>query len=104
MWFVSDQVGFISFRWEQINGLKAPNFYRTADGGATWQRVDLPMGEVTTENGYAGMHVTALDFADSQTGTVTVEMYPSGQEDDLACAFATADGGQTWTAVDAGPL
>ena len=104
MWFVSDQVGFISFRWEQINGLKAPNFYRTADGGATWQRVDLPMGEVTTENGYAGMHVTALDFADSQNGTVTVEMYRSGEEINLTCAFATADGGQTWTAVDAGPL
>ena len=104
MWFVSDEVGFIAFRWEQINGLKAPNLYRTADGGTTWQRVDLPMGEFTTENGYAGMHVTALEFIDSQNGTVTVGMYRDGQEDGLTCAFATADGGETWTAVDAGPL
>ena len=103
MCFVSDQVGFISFRWEQINGYRAPNLYRTADGGATWQRVDLPMGEFTTENGYAGMHVTALEFIDSQNGALTVGMYYNGEEDGLTCAFATADGGQTWTAVDAGP-
>ena len=103
MWFVSDEVGFIAFRWEQVNGLRAPNFYRTADGGATWQRVDLPMGEFTTENGYAGMHVTALEFIDSQNGTVTVGMYRDGQEDGLTCAFATADGGLTWTALGSRP-
>ena len=101
MCFVSDQVGFISFRWEQINGYRAPNLYRTADGGATWQRVELPMGDITTDNGYSGMHITAMEFSDARTGAVTVEFYAGGTEEALSCSFSTADGGLTWTALGA---
>ena len=103
MCFVSDQVGFISFRWEQINGYRAPNLYRTADGGATWQRAELPMGDITTDNGYSGMHITAMEFSDARTGAVTVEFYAGGTEEALSCSFSTADGGLTWTALGSRP-
>lgn len=99
MVFVSRDEGFVSFRFEELNGCCAPNLYRTEDGGVTWRRVELPMGDITTENGYSGMHVTAIEFEDKQNGTVTVGMYGDGQEGALSCAFVTSDGGRTWGAI-----
>lgn len=99
MVFISQNVGYVSFRFEEINGCCAPNLYRTEDGGVTWQRVELPMGDITTENGYTGIHVAAIEFEDKQNGTITVSMYYDGQENALSCAFVTSDGGRTWGAI-----
>lgn len=100
MVFISREVGFVSFRYE---GFSDPNLYRTEDGGVTWQRVDLPMGGVTTENSYGGIHVTAIAFEDERNGSVTVSMYyDGGQEDTLSCVFVTSDGGRTWAAITSG--
>lgn len=103
MVFASRDVGFVSFRYEGLNGYPDPNLYRTEDGGATWQRITLPMGDITTENGYSGIHVTAIMFEDEQNGSVTVSMYyDGGQADALSCVFVTGDGGRTWAAVTSG--
>lgn len=100
MVFISRDVGFVSFRYE---GFSDPNLYRTEDGGITWHRVDLPMGGITAENGYGGIHVTAIEFEDELNGSVTVSMYYDGsQEDTLSCVFVTSDGGRTWAAVTSG--
>lgn len=106
MVFVSRDVGFVSFRYEGLAGYPDPNLYRTEDGGATWRRVALPMGDITTENGYSGIHVSAITFEDEQNGSVTVSMYyDGGQADALSCVFVTGDGGRTWAAVaSGGPL
>ena len=61
------------------------------------------MGDITTENGYSGIHVTAIMFEDEQNGSVTVSMYyDGGQADALSCVFVTGDGGRTWAAVTSG--
>ncbi|WP_295588241.1 hypothetical protein, partial [uncultured Oscillibacter sp.] len=103
MVFVSRDVGFLSFRYEGLDGYPDPNLYRTEDGGATWQRIALPMGDITTGNGYSGIHVTAMEFEDGLNGSVTVSMdQDGGQADALSCVFVTGDGGRTWAAVTSG--
>lgn len=104
MLFLSGEVGFLSFRFEEINGLRSPNFYRTEDGGATWERVELPMMDVTTDSGYTGMHVTAMEFSDDRRGVVTVSMarWDDSTADTLSCLFVTGDGGRTWGTVTSG--
>ncbi len=104
MLFVSRDVGFVSFRFEEINGLHAPNLYRTADGGRTWARVELPMGDITTGSGYSGMHVTDMTFEDASNGSVTMGMHYNGTEGSLSCVFTTTDGGETWSAVSTQPM
>lgn len=99
MVFINRDVGFLSFRFEELNGYFAPNLYRTEDGGVTWQRVDLPMGDITTKNGYSRIHVTAIKFENERNGTITVSMYDNSQKDTLSCAFVTNDSGRTWSAI-----
>ena len=101
MLFVSRDVGFVSFRFEFAE--TAPDLFRTADGGETWQRVTLPMGDISAENGYTGMHVTDIAFEDKKNGAITVSMaYGGGAADSLSCLFTTTDGGETWSAVTSG--
>lgn len=100
MLFISRDVGFVSFRYE--NAETAPDLFRTADGGRTWQRVELPMGDITDESGYSGMHVTEIAFEDENSGTLTVGMNHSGTSSDLSVRFTTTDGGETWWAVTSG--
>ncbi len=94
--FVSADVGFVSFRYE----IDDPMLLRTGDGGRTWQRVALPMGDVTYENGYGGIHVTEIEFTDENNGRVTVSMNYKGT--DLSSWFFTEDGGLTWGTVSTG--
>ncbi|HUF36949.1 MAG TPA: glycoside hydrolase domain-containing protein [Anaerolineales bacterium] len=54
--------------------------YASADGGATWERRDHPLGEPVV-------------FSDAQNGWTSGG--PAGVQ-----AFRTADGGRTWNAVD----
>ena len=100
MLFISRNVGFVSFRYE--NDETAPDLFRTADGGKTWQRVVLPMGDIDAESGYSGMHVTEIDFEDEKSGTLTVGMKHAGTTSDLAVLFTTTDGGETWWGVTSG--
>ena len=100
MLFVSRDVGFVTFRYE--NAETAPDLFRTADGGKTWQRVTLPMGDITTENGYGNIRVTEIAFEDEKSGTLTVGMNHYGISGDLAARFTTTDGGESWWAVTSG--
>ena len=100
MLFVSRDVGFVTFRYE--NAETAPELFRTADGGKTWQRVTLPMGDITTENGYGNIRVTEIAFEDEKSGTLTVGMNHYGISGDLAARFTTTDGGESWWAVTSG--
>lgn len=102
MLFISRDVGFVTFRFEEINDLRAPNLYRTTDGGKTWQRVELPMGDIDAESGYSGIHVTEIAFEDEKSGTLTVGMKHVGTTSDLAVVFTTTDGGETWWGVTSG--
>lgn len=97
MLFVSRDVGFVTFRYE--NAETAPELFRTADGGKTWQRVTLPMGDITTENGYGNIRVTEIAFEDEKSGTLTVGMNHYGISGDLAARFTTTDGGESWMPV-----
>ena len=100
MLFISRDVGFVSFRYE--NDETAPDLFRTADGGKTWQRVVLPMGDIDAESGYSGIHVTEIAFEDEKSGTLTVGMKHVGTTSDLAVVFTTTDGGETWWGVTSG--
>lgn len=110
MLFVSRDVGFVTFRYE--NAETAPDLFRTADGGKTWQRVTLPMGDITTENGYGGMHITGLQFGDiSSNGVLFTGILEEGircgiaevsfthNGTPLSSLFSTADGGESWMPV-----
>ena len=102
MLFISRDVGFVTFRFEEINDLRAPNLYRTADGGRTWQRVELPMADITTDSGYSNIRVTEIAFDDENSGALTVGMNHFGTSSDLSARFTTTDGGETWWAVTSG--
>ena len=97
MVFVSRNVGFVSFPYGESEGLRAPHLYRTADGGKNWKRVELPMGEITTENGCGGIHVSAIAFEDGKNGAVTVAYSRGGAVRE--CGFVTRDGGRTFAAA-----
>ncbi len=67
--------------WLVVKHLTSSNFstgdlFRTADGGLTWERLPLPLGE-------------PVHFTSAQVGYVTGG--PSGTE-----AYRTTDGGRTW--------
>lgn len=106
LYFVNDKLGFVSFRYEVINGLQPPHLYRTEDGGKTWARVELPMMDATVDSGYGGIHVTEIAFdyaedkAEEKVGRITVGLTYGGQ--DLSCMFTTTDGGKTWSGITSG--
>ena len=100
MLFVDKKLGFVSFGSEVINGLQPPHLYRTEDGGKNWERIELPMGDLTVANGYSGIHVENIEFTDNKNGCVIVGFSYGGQ--DLSCLFTTTDGGKTWAAVTSG--
>ena len=97
MVFISRNVGFVSFPYDESEELRAPHLYRTADGGKNWKRVELPMGEITTENGCGGIHVSAIAFEDGKNGAVTVAYSRGGAARE--CSFVTRDGGRTFAAA-----
>lgn len=73
------------------------SFYKTADGGDTWQQVKVAMP--------AGSHVTSAHFADSRLGWVTAvkdgSYYPERSLSE-SWLLHTNDGGQTWSVQYAG--
>ena len=97
MLFIDEDTGFVSFRFERLD--TAPELYRTADGGKSWEPVLLPMGDITVEGGYTGIHVTGMEFEDEANGIFTVSMTRDGREDSLSCRFVTHDAGRTFKAV-----
>ena len=97
MLFVDKKLGFVSFGSEVINGLQPPHLYRTEDGGKNWERIELPMGDLTAANGYGSIHVESIAFTDSKNGEVTVRFYYDGAP--LSSRFSTTDGGKTWLPV-----
>ena len=103
MYFVSIDVGFVGFAYETRDALEPPHLYRTGNGGRNWERVELPMADVTIENGYGGIYVSDIAFTDSRNGCVVVSCNYGGNP--LSVSFYTADGGRTWSGVtSSGPM
>ncbi len=67
----------------------ALNLWRTADGGKTWTAGSLP------ETDTSGVKNAILEFADAQSGWVSVQ-YPSGAAFSRGALYLTQDGGETW--------
>jgi len=69
-------------------------FYRTTDGGKSWQGVDLPLPPEAQDAG--GVFGGKIAFSGPQrlTGQLTVRVLLS---DWVNLVYCTADGGKTWT-------
>lgn len=97
MVFISRNVGFVTFGYGETEGLPSPHLYRTANGGKNWKRIELPMGDITTENGCGGIHVSDISFEDGRDGTVTVAYTRGGAVQESS--FVTRDGGRSFAAA-----
>ncbi|MFD1362854.1 WD40/YVTN/BNR-like repeat-containing protein [Lentibacillus salinarum] len=94
--FIDEEVGFVSFGSITRNDHPAvPDLYRTADGGNTWNRVDVP---IPAE--YEGIFtVTEIPTFDGSQGTMLVNQGPNGdyQGGNVKARFVTVDDGETWS-------
>ncbi|WP_462412861.1 WD40/YVTN/BNR-like repeat-containing protein [Neobacillus sp. Marseille-QA0830] len=94
--FINDQLGFISFgEYRYDSQPPIPNIYRTADGGANWERVEVPIPEE-----YLGY----FTIADVPTfhGTEGTLLVNQGSEGDylggkVLAKFTSYNQGETWS-------
>lgn len=94
--FINDQLGFISFGEYRFE-LKppVPNLYRTADGGANWEHVEVPIPEE-----YQGYFTIAeVPTFNGNEGTLLVKQGPDGDYlgGKVLAKFTSADEGKTWS-------
>ncbi|WP_423798313.1 WD40/YVTN/BNR-like repeat-containing protein [Neobacillus sp. SAB-20_R2A] len=94
--FINDQLGFISFgelRYEAQPPI--PNLYRTIDGGANWERVEVPIPEE-----YQGYFTIAeIPTFHGTEGTLLVNQGPQGDYlgGKVLAKFTSKDQGKTWS-------
>ncbi|MCM3764509.1 sialidase family protein [Neobacillus niacini] len=94
--FINAQLGFMSFgelRYEVQPPV--PNLYRTADGGANWERVEVPIPEE-----YQGYFTIAeVPTFNGNEGTLLVKQGPDGDYlgGKVLAKFTSADQGKTWS-------
>lgn len=94
--FINDQLGFISFgelryQSQPLN----PNLYRTIDGGANWERVEVPIPEE-----YQGYFTIAeIPTFHGTEGTLLVNQGPQGDYlgGKVLAKFTSKDQGKTWS-------
>ena len=72
-------------------------FYRTADGGKSWQRVHLPLPPSMSPEDVAGTFPKAPVFSGPQdlTGRLEVGLYVGNGM--ATATYRTSDGGKTWS-------
>jgi hypothetical protein len=94
--FINDQLGFISFGELRYEGQPpVPNLYRTTDGGANWERVEVPIPEE-----YQGYFTIAeVPTFHGTEGTLLVNQGPQGDYlgGKVLAKFASKDQGKSWT-------
>lgn len=88
--FANDEVGFISYRAEEIG---APVIYRTIDGGASWQQLELPVPE-----NYANCRIDAgTPTFSGENGVYPLTLYDADSDEPFATgSMITRDGGISW--------
>lgn len=94
--FVSDQLGFMSFgelRYEDQPAV--PNLYRTADGGANWERVEVPIP--AEYQGY--FTIAEIPTFNGTEGIMLVNQGPDGDYlgGKVLAKFTSQDQGKTWS-------
>jgi hypothetical protein len=94
--FINDQLGFISFGELRYEGQPPiPNLYRTTDGGANWERVEIPIPDE-----YQGYFTIAeVPIFHGTEGTLLVNQGPQGDYlgGKVLAKFASKDQGKTWS-------
>jgi photosystem II stability/assembly factor-like uncharacterized protein len=94
--FINDQMGFISFGEYRYEAQPpTPNLYRTTDGGANWERVEVPIPQE-----YQGYFTIAeIPTFDGAEGTLLVNQGPVGDYmgGKVLAKFTSLDQGKTWT-------
>jgi photosystem II stability/assembly factor-like uncharacterized protein len=93
--FINDQLGFISFGEYRLDAQPpTPNLYRTTDGGANWERVEVPIPQE-----YQGYFTIAeIPIFDGTEGTLLVNQgqvgdYMGGK---VLAKFTSLDQGKKW--------
>lgn len=93
--FMNDQIGYISFGSVRENDEpERPSLYRTADGGETWEELDIP---IPLE--YKGVFTEAeVPTFDGTQGILLVNQGPDGdyQGGKVMARFTSVDEGATW--------
>lgn len=96
--FINDQLGFVSFGELRFdNQPPVPDLYRTTDGGATWERVEVSIPEE-----YKGYFTTAeVPTFNGAEGTLLVNQGPEGDYfgGKVLAKFTSQDQGKIWTFV-----
>lgn len=69
--------------WQEID----PGFYRTSNGGVTWEN------QTFTVFGASGISLPAIDFVDVNTGWTLIRKFGKDGESSIA---KTVDGGENW--------
>ncbi|RHW43515.1 exo-alpha-sialidase [Neobacillus notoginsengisoli] len=96
--FINGQLGFISFGEIRYEGQPPkPNLYRTADGGANWEPVEVPIPEE-----YLGYFTVAeIPVFNGTEGTLLVNQGPNGDYlgGNVLAKFVSRDQGKTWSFV-----
>jgi hypothetical protein len=94
--FINDQLGFISFGELRYEGKPpVPNLYRTTDGGANWERVEVPIPEE-----YQGYFTIAeIPTFHGTEGILLVNQGPQGDYlgGKVLAKFTSKDQGKTWS-------
>jgi photosystem II stability/assembly factor-like uncharacterized protein len=94
--FIDESLGFVSFGSISINeNPPAPDLYRTADGGESWDQVEVP---IPAE--YEGIFTVAeVPTFDGTQGTLLVNQGPNGdyQGGNVMARFISVDDGATWS-------
>ncbi|MGJ7922234.1 WD40/YVTN/BNR-like repeat-containing protein [Neobacillus sp. LXY-4] len=94
--YINNQLGFISFgEYHFENQPPIPNLYRTTDGGANWERVQVPIPEEFL--GY--FKVAEIPTFNGEEGTLLVNQGSDGDYlgGNVLAKFTSRDQGKTWT-------
>lgn len=94
--FIDKDLGFISFGAVSVNfEPERPSLYRTADGGVSWEEVEVPVPEE-----YKGIFTIAeMPVFEGSEGILHVNQGPMGdyQGGKVLAEFTSADNGASWT-------
>jgi photosystem II stability/assembly factor-like uncharacterized protein len=71
---------------------KVPWIYRTADGGSTWNKQDIPSPK---NNNYEGIWTEVPKYFNEKEGMLFVQTY--SKEKSFSHFYTTNDGGETWS-------